>query len=113
MDSDSQVIYERLKDLARHRRTSFYEDLAELIDLPPRDRRFYKILDDINLLERGEGRPLLSALVVRRGYRIPGNGFFTQARNLGAYSDDGDATTSAAFWVAEVQRIWDFWGATV
>ncbi len=110
MDADTQTIYEELKEVARAGRTCFYEDLSEAIDLPPRSRRLYQILDSINIHEHGDGRPLLSALVVRRGFGIPGSGFFVQATNLGRYDDStGDATAHATFWVDEVRRIWDCW----
>ena len=110
MDADTQTIYEELKKVARARQTRFYEDLAELIDLLPRSRRLYQILDSINLHEHREGRPLLSALVVRRGLRIPGAGFFVQAKKLGRYDDSsGDATIHATFWVDEVHHIWEYW----
>ena len=110
MDANTQTICDRLKDVARAGQTCFYGDLSELIDLPPRSRQLYRILDSINVQEHQEGRPLLSALVVRRGFRIPGDGFFVNAKDLGEYDDSrGDATAHAAFWIDEVHRIWDHW----
>ena len=54
-------------------------------------------------------QPHLSALAVRRGFRIPGAGFFIQAKKLGRYGDtSGDATAHATFWVDEVHYIWDY-----
>ena len=58
MDANTQTIYEELKEVARSRQTLFYEDLSKLIDLPPRSRKLYEILDSINLNEYQEGRPL-------------------------------------------------------
>ena len=81
MDANTQTIYEELKEVARSRQTLFYEDLSKLIDLPPRSRKLYEILDSINLNEYQEGRPLLSALAVRRGFRIPGAGFLFKPRS--------------------------------
>ena len=110
MDADTQTIYEELKVVARAGQTCFYGDLSELVNLPPRSPRLNRILDSINLHENAQGRPLLSALVVRRGFRIPGDGFFSQARMLGKYDDSSkDATSHATFWVDEVHRIWDYW----
>ncbi|MYC38671.1 MAG: hypothetical protein F4X66_17425 [Chloroflexi bacterium] len=110
MDASTQTIYEALKGVARARQTCFYGDLSELIELPAQSRKLYRILDAINAHEHGEERPLLSALVVRRGFRIPGDGFFVNARDLGEYDDSsGDATAHAAFWVNEVHRIWEYW----
>ena len=110
MTTDTEIIYEELKEVARRRQTGFYSDLSERIGLSPQSRRFHQILDEINEHEHREERPLLSALVVRRGFRIPSNGFFSHAEKLGRYdSKSGDATSHAVFWVEEVHRIWDYW----
>ena len=110
MDADTQTIYEELKEVARARQTCFYGDLSELIGLSPRSSRLYRILDSINLHEHREERSLLSALAVRRGFRIPGDGFFVQAKELGRYDDSNvDATAHATFWVDEVHAVWDYW----
>ncbi len=110
MDADTQIIYEELKEVARARLTCFYEDLFKLINLSSRSRRLYQILDSINLHEHKEGRPLLSALVGRKGYRISGSGFFRQAKELGRHDgSSGDATVDVTFWVDEVHRVWDYW----
>ena len=47
----------------------------------------------------------MSALAVPRGFRIPGAGFFIQAKKLGRY---GDTSGDAIFWVDEVHYIWDY-----
>ena len=110
MDADTQIIYEELKEVARARLTCFYEDLYKLIKLPPKSRKLYQILNSINLHEHEEGRPLLSALVGRIGYRISGPGFFRQAKELGRHDNSsGDATADATFWVDEVHRVWEYW----
>ena len=111
MDANTRTIYERLKELARVRQTGFYEDIAEIIGLGARSPEFFQILNTINAHEHQEGRPLLSALVVAKGYGVPGPGFFSNARELGRYAyDGGDSTTHVTFWVSEVHRVWDYWG---
>ena len=68
IDADTQTINEELKVVARAGQTRFYGELSELIDLPPRSPRLNRILDSINLHENAQGRPLLCALAVRRGF---------------------------------------------
>lgn len=110
MDADTRIVYEALKGVAKARQTIFYGDLSKLIDLRPMDSKFYRILDSISRREHGQGRPLLTALVVRRGYSISGPGFFDLARQLGKLEYfDVDAPARVTFWVDEVRRVWDYW----
>ena len=109
MDEETQIIYEELKEVARAGQTRFYGDLSEVIELHPRSSRFHSILDTISRHEHNRGRPLLSALAVARGYRIPGSGFFDMAANLGKHDFGGDSTAHVVFWADEVQRLWDYW----
>lgn len=110
MNDNTLIIYHRLIDVARNRRTIFYDDLTDDIVPRPRGRILTRILNTINQHEVAEKRPLLSALAVRRGYCIPSSGFFVNAQALGRYNDaEGDDTSRAAFWVAEVHRVWDSW----
>lgn len=105
-----EIIYDRLRETARNGRTCFYGDLAEEIDMRPNDPRFLHILNMINQIECDAQRPLLSAVVVRRGYRIPGPGFFTQAEQLARFDPYvGDLASHAAFWVDEIRRVWAHW----
>ena len=104
-----QIVYDALKSTARSKGTAFYGELAELFELSGRSHEFHRILDSIDALENREGRPILSALVVRRDFRIPGNGFFEQAKTLGKYADSTDDTARASYWVEEVHRVWNYW----
>jgi len=59
--------------------------------------------------EHRAGRPLLIALVVT-GKSIPGNIFFTSARNLGLLKTT-DPAEEMRFWMSEEARVYDAWAA--
>ena len=65
-----------------------------------------KRLDDINRSEHEQGRPLLSVIVVRQGTTMPGEGFFTCARDLGRYVAGEDRAT---FVKQERQAVFAVW----
>jgi hypothetical protein len=62
------------------------------------------LLGEISAGEHAAGRPLLSAVVVRRDptLPIPGPGFFRLAKDLGSMSK---GTDRVVFWKAEFQRV--------
>lgn len=102
-------IYERLKDVARAGRTITYAEIAPVADLnmskPPDRNEIGRILRTICAREYEEGRPLLSAVVVRSGIGYPGKGFFTLAQKLGIY----DGSDDWAFFVRELDRVHEHW----
>jgi hypothetical protein len=107
------AIYDLMKQAGRQGRTLTYSDLAPLANLDmnnPGDRqKIAHILDDISSHEHGEGRPLLSALVVRgdvAGGGLPGAGFFKLSRRLGVQPAGQD---NVAFFAAELTRVFDVW----
>jgi len=104
-----QPIYQKLQEVARAQDTTTYATIAPLANLNmdnPADRNtIADILDDINRMEHQEGRPLLSAVVLLKEHNIPGDGFFTIARNLGAYT----GTDDLKFWLTELRRVHDYW----
>ena len=67
---------------ATHGRTITYTDLAALAGLPwshknPQDRKLLgKLLGEISHQEYLRGRPMLTAIVVRKGQGMPGPGFW-------------------------------------
>ncbi|MFO7772963.1 MAG: hypothetical protein R6V59_03330 [Dehalococcoidia bacterium] len=104
-------IYEKLKEVARARTVTYYNDIAPLAGLDmnlPRDRyEIGVILDDINSHERELGRPMLSAVVVHKESLVPGQGFFTLARSLGLFTgDDRDR-----FYLEELRKVHDYWAS--
>ena len=81
-----QAIYERILNVAIRGEVTNYSDIAPLaglnMDWPPDRVAMGNILDHISEAEHREGRPLLSAVVVRRDTDMPGDGFFDLAQHL-------------------------------
>lgn len=103
-----RVIYERLVDAARQRSRVFHSEVRGLLDSQPGDswdvdEVFAQIAGD----EHRAGRPLLTAIVVT-GKSIPGNIFFSSARDLGVLSSS-DPAEEMRFWMSEEARVYDTW----
>ena len=109
MDTETLVILEKITEVAKNREITYYSDIAPLVGLDmsfPSDRNHIaRILDEISRTESTSGRPLLSAVVVQKGENIPGNRFFTLAKELRLYS----GTDDDAFWSGEVRRVHEYW----
>ena len=105
-----QVVYERLTELARARRTTTYSELGDLVGLDMSTEvgriRIAQILDDINWYESMENRPMLSSVVILKNENRPGNGYFECARTLGKYRGNDDL----AFWSSELSEVYNNWG---
>lgn len=105
----NQALYDRLKDVARSGQIAYYSDVAPLVNLdmsqPPDREEIGRLLGEISESEHRQDRPLLSAVIISREGNRPGDGFFTLARSLRLHPG-GDDT---AYWIAEVQRVWDYW----
>jgi len=106
----SQVIYERLRQVAKNHQTTTYGEIAPLggLDMSlQRDRtEIGRILGEISKNEHEQGRPLLSAIVLRKGGESPGKGFFTLAQELGLMKPQQD---KQAFWCQEVEKVFQTW----
>jgi len=105
------AIYQVLQETARAQGVITYAELAPLaeVDLNSAADRaaLAAILDEINLHEHNEGRPMLSAVVVLAGRQTPGAGFFACAQRL-------DRTVGAdpqAFWAQELAAVYRTWPA--
>lgn len=91
--------------LASKRRTVNYSTLAKRLKLDwthrnPNDRRLLgEMLGEVSVQEYRRGRPMLTAIVVRKDTDMPGTGF----RGLEGFP------TSDEFWVAEKKRVFDYW----
>jgi hypothetical protein len=104
-----QVIYERLVAAARQRSRVFHSEVRGLLEALPGDPpEVDQVLAQIAGDEHRHGRPLLTALVVT-GKSIPGNIFFSSARDLGALTSS-DPAEEMRFWMAEEARVYDTWG---
>ena len=109
MNANTLAIYDELRRVAKDGSITRYSDIAPLAHLDmdsPEDRNcIADILDDISRSEHDAGRPLLSAVVIRKDTNIPGQGFFNLAKSLRLPGADDDVL----FWVKEVQRVHDHW----
>src|SRR5262249_33822277 len=81
-----RVIHDRLLAAAHQRSRVFHSEVREILDALPGDPLNRPSVDEVLAQiadeEHRAGRPLLTALVVT-GKSIPGNIFFTSARDLG------------------------------
>ena len=105
-----QIIYDKLKEVARAQDLIYYQQVGDLVGLhmdDPGDRVVIaQLLDDINREEVTEHhRPMLSAVVVRKEDSIPGQGFFKCAEKLGRCALSADET----FYFEELKRVYDAW----
>ncbi len=87
----NQILYNELTRLARANLLTTYSDVAPLVDLSmdnEEDRnQIAEMLGEIAVYENGEGRPMLTSLVVHRGNdNNPGEGFFYKAQELGLFN---------------------------
>lgn len=99
-----------LAECARRRlnQTISYSDLgARLrpISFLAEDPAFHALLGEVSEEEDGEGRGMLSVLVVHKdGDMRPGRGFYDLASSLGRYVGDEEV-----FWVKELRRVITAW----
>ena len=109
MNAETLTVLGKLMEVAKSREITYYSDIAPLVgldmSLPPDRNHIARILDEISRSESASGRPLLSAVVVLKDRNIPGEGFFTLAKELRLY----DGTDDDGFWAGEVQRVHEHW----
>ena len=114
--SEYTKAHAELVRLARAKSLTTYADLARVAGMPYRGRHIRKVfplLEAISRDEAGEGRPMLSALVVKKPPRgsiplelsFPGEGFFDLARSLGRFQAQDDIL----FWEAERDAVYEAW----
>jgi hypothetical protein len=105
------VIYDRLVTAARQRSRVFHSEVRGILESLPGDSHVRpdvdEVLAEIAAAEHRAGRPLLTALVVT-GKSIPGNSFFTTARDLGLLSST-DPAEEMRFWMEEEARVYATW----
>ena len=78
----------------------------------PEDRnRIANLLDEINHCEAREGRPMISAVVVRQDTDVPGHGFFECARELGKLSGVDNEEVRLTFFCEELSRVYAQWAS--
>jgi hypothetical protein len=101
-----QKVYDRLKEAARRRQLITYKELAAAVGLDwnknyGKCRQIFSILRAICTAEVEQGRPMLSAVVVRQDTGMPGSGFFALARKLGRHKNGA----GHSFWLAEREAV--------
>jgi hypothetical protein len=106
-------IYNELKRVAQAQNTTTYGQIAPLADLDmsraDHRARISELLDEISRHEHGEGRPMLSAVVVhgdgQENAGMPGHGFFTLAKELKRQGKEDDLT----FFAEELKGVHKAW----
>ena len=111
LQNAQDILLNHLELLAQAGNMIYYREAAQLVGMSQRSSEFFTLLDNINRHERGECRPLITALVVLNpngGVReMPGEGFFTLAAELGLQQEGED---DYEFWMAELERVYEHWG---
>ena len=108
MDVQTRTLREKLIEVAKHKGTISYSDVARIADLHVRSRALFQILDDISTAEFAAGRPLLTAVVVRKEDGMPGGGFFKLATQLGQHRAGDDRTL---YWMRELEQVYTEWAS--
>lgn len=115
--SVDKVLWEKLVELARSRSLATYGDVAPLVSLDmgrEEDREeIARRLGDIVIFEHANGRPMLTALVVHKGGdNNPGEGFFSAAEGIGAFSGSRQQIKRLTFWVNQVTLVHNYWSGS-
>ena len=109
MDARTEIIYQRIIQVAKSGSITHYSDIAPLVGLNmelPADRNVMSnILDKISMSEHENAKPLLSVVVILKEKNIPGDGFFGMAQGVGLY----DGSDAVEFWIKELRRVHDHW----
>jgi len=103
-------LYERLVDVARARRTMTYSEAAEIVGLTMRNPHHRRLLGQclgaISEYEADHARPMLSAVVVHKGERNTGSGFYQLGEQIGLKGSLEDDDTFAG---RELNRVFASW----
>jgi hypothetical protein len=105
------LVYSELIQAARYRGLITYGRVAAIMGLPPSGNHMAaeigKILGEIVEEEHGQGRPMLSAIVVG-AEGGPGEGFYSLARDLGKLKADSPEARRR-FWEKERNAAYREW----
>ena len=108
MDEETKV-YEKIVKVAKNEGVITYSKVASRAGIDTNwDGWRWKIraiLDTISRREHRNGRPLLSAVVIRKNEGTPGDGFFKLAKGLGLYNGGDDDM----YWWEELKRVHAYW----
>jgi hypothetical protein len=102
-------VYAKLIKVAHAKSSITYGEIAKIMGLRVRgnsmSREVGQILGEISEFEHREGRPMLSAVVIREDLDKPGNGFFKLAKDLKGITISDEIT----FWKAELEEVYKGW----
>lgn len=108
----NQIVCGTLKRAAKAGTVLNYTDVGNLVGLdmdnPDHRAQMSGLLDEISIYEHGQGRPLLSVVVIRKDLNKPGHGFYEMAAGLGLYKGHTD-TDQDLFFIEEFQRAIACW----
>ncbi|MFA9613307.1 MAG: hypothetical protein ACERK9_05115 [Deltaproteobacteria bacterium] len=105
------LVYCRLLKAARKKESVSYEEIGQIMDLEAHGgmaKEIGQLLGEINEDEHNNGRPMLSAVAVEPTTRMPGEGFFQFAKELGRFDGETDED-KREFWRDEIQRVYEIW----
>lgn len=109
---DHEAIRDRLIQAAKRGEIVYYADLANAagreVKGPHWAVHIGKILGPISEKEAAEGRPLLSAIVVSRDTKMPGEGFYSLGLQHGLVEPGED---EEAFAHRQMRRVYEYWQA--
>jgi hypothetical protein len=109
---DYEAIRDRLIFAAKRGDVVNYADLAEATGREMKGPHWAvhigRILGRISTQEAEDGRPLLSAIVVSRDSKLPGEGFFTLGQELQKVERGED---ESAFARRQMRRVYEYWQA--
>jgi Arc/MetJ-type ribon-helix-helix transcriptional regulator len=98
---EKERLRKSLSDLARRRECIAYGELGARTGFHPQSPRLHELLCEISTEEAEAGRGMLSAVVVKRGTKRPGGGFFDLAERLGREVNQQDT-----FWRTELELVY-------
>ncbi len=102
-------VYYKLIRTAQKGKVVYYEDIARIMQLPARGdymaREVGQMLGEISEWEHNQGRPMLSGVVIRKDKEIPGEGFFTLAKQLKIFK----GRNKQSLWQKELKDVYNAW----
>jgi hypothetical protein len=105
-----QALYERLMTAARAQETVFYGEVADLLgvgaDDPSAREQIAGRLAEISRHEVGEGRPMLSSIVVGVEDHLPGPDLMRLGQELGQVAEGED---EVSFAIRQIKMTHAYW----
>lgn len=107
----NKKIYNKLIEVARKGNVIYESDLAQAagynLSLPHERRELDEELDEINVYECQQGRPVLSSVVVQKESLMPGRRFFDYCRSAGLLKTEDEDE----FYIREQRKAYVFWAS--